>query len=138
MGNIFNIKSKKYRVLNEECLLELEPTELRREIVKLTDEVQYLRTQLRMTDDKVVTDTYNFNERLKLIQKDLESLVINDKLLLDEFKKMKAGNKYKNGLLENTDELNQINQMMLSHQTQPQPQPHPLSLPITSNKLIRS
>ena len=134
MGNIFNIKSKKYRVLNEECLLELEPTELRREIVKLTDEVQYLRTQLRMTDDKVVTDTYNFNERLKLIQKDLESLVINDKLLLDEFKKMKAGNKYKNGLLENTDELNQINRMMLSHQTQPQP----LSLPITSNKLLRS
>jgi hypothetical protein len=136
MGNIFNIKSKKYRVLNEECLLELEPTELRREIVKLTDEVQYLRTQLRMTDDKVVTDTYNFNERLKLIQKDLESLVINDKLLLDEFKKMKAGNKYKNELLENTDELNQINQMMLSHQTHPHP--HPLSLPITSNKLIRS
>lgn len=123
MGNILSVK-KKYRVLNDECLLELEPTELRREIVKLTDEVQYLRTQLRMTDDKVVTDTYNVNERLKLIQKDLESLVINDKLLLDEIKKIKAGNKFKSGqsggnAVVHSDELNQINEMMLSHQTKP-------------------
>jgi hypothetical protein len=95
MGNI--IPKKKYRVLNDVCLLELEPTELRREIVKLTDEVQYLRTQLRLTDDKLVTDTYNMNERLKLIQKDLESLVTNDKLLLDEIKKLKEkdGNEWK-------------------------------------------
>jgi hypothetical protein len=113
MGNILNNK-KRYRVLNDECLLELEPTELRRELVKLTDEVQYLRTQLRMTDDKVVTDTYNFNERLKLIQKDLESLVTNDKLLLEEIKKLKTKGKGVCG--GGVDELQTITEMMLSHQ----------------------
>lgn len=123
MGNLFSINNKKYRVLNDECLLELEPNQLRRDVVKLSDEVQNLRSQLRLTDDRLLTDTYNFNERLKLIQKDLESLVTNDKLLLDEVKKLKTkksgiGNGNGNG---NNDEavnkhLEPINELVLSHQ----------------------
>lgn len=115
MGNL--LSNKKYRVLNDECLLELEPIQLRREVVKLNDELQNLRSQLRLTDDRLLTDTYNFNEQLKLIQIDLESLVTNDKLLLDEVIKLKS-KKFVNG---DGDELinkhlEPINELILSHQ----------------------
>ena len=121
MGNLFSINNKKYRVLNDECLLELEPTQLRREVVKLSDEVQNLRSQLRLSDDRLLTDTYNFNERLKLIQKDLESLVTNDKLLLDEVKKLKTKKSgIGNGNGNNDEAVNKhlepINELVLSHQ----------------------
>jgi hypothetical protein len=121
MGNLFSINNKKYRVLNDECLLELEPNQLRRDVVKLSDEVQNLRSQLRLTDDRLLTDTYNFNERLKLIQKDLESLVTNDKLLLDEVKKLKTKKSGIGNGNGNNDEvvnkhLEPINELVLSHQ----------------------
>ena len=87
MGNILT-SSKKYRIINNDTLLEMEPTEQRRQIVILGDEIKNTKTQFRMLEEKYTTDTYNLNERIRLIQKDLESLVINDKLLLDEIKKL--------------------------------------------------
>jgi hypothetical protein len=97
MGNIFC--KNKYRILNDDCLIELEPIEFRHQLIKLQDEVNNLKSIIRLLEDKHITDNYNNTERMTLVQRDLELLVNNDKLLFEEIKVVK-------------NELNELNELI--------------------------
>lgn len=87
MGNIFG--RPKYRIINDQCMIDLEAPELRRYVTMLQDEIAGLKSTLHLLEDRQKTDKYNNTERMNLIQKDLESLVCNDKLLLEEINRLK-------------------------------------------------
>jgi len=114
---MLSASQKKYRIINNECMLEMAPTELRRKVAELSDEIAALKQHLRLREDTHITDIYNISERMRLVQKDLESLVVNDKLLLAEFRKLSSRLSVQDGVgYRGDDTQHPIHALVLSHQ----------------------